>query len=229
MNIAIILAAGKSQRTGKINKVFYQILGRPLIYYTVKAFENHPKIQKIILVVRKNEFRRASSFTRKYKLKKIAAVIIGGKERQYSAYNGLKAAGSLGAKTGDLILFHNGANPLVSEREITEVIKEAKKYKAALVAQPLKDTLKKSDKWNFIKETIPRENLWLAQTPQVIEYTLALKAFEKAKKDKLYGTDDISLIERLGEKVKIIPASSQNIKVTKREDLETIKILLKNK
>lgn len=229
MNIVIILAAGKSKRTGKINKTFYPILKRPLIYYPVQAFETHPKIQKIILVIRKNDFRKATAFCKKYKFKKIVGIARGGKNRQDSAYSGLKMAESLKSKRGDLTLFHNAANPLVSKREIAQVIREAKKYGAALVTQPLKDTLKKADKLDFVRKTITRENLWLAQTPQAIKYTLALKAFKKAKKDKFLGTDDVSLVERLGKKVKIVPASLRNIKVTSQEDLEIIKILLKNK
>lgn len=228
MNIVIILAAGKSERTGKINKIFYQILKKPLIYFTLQTFESHPKIQKVILVIRKKDFLKINSFIKKYKFKKITKVVWGGKKRQDSAYFGLKAAVTLRAKKGDLILFHNAANPLVSPKEITKVIREAKKSGAALVAQPLKDTLKKAGKVNFVKKTIPRENFWLAQTPQVIEYNLAQKAFEKAKKDKFLGTDDVSLAERLGKKVKIVPASYQNIKVTCQEDLEIIKKIKSN-
>src|SRR4030042_4282416 len=227
MNIAIILAAGKSKRTGKINKIFYKISGRPLIYYTVRAFEIHPKVKKIILVVNKNNLQKAVAFCKKYKFKKIAAIIKGGKERQDSSSNGLKAVESLEAKAKDLILFHNGANPVVSQKEITQVIKETKKYGGALVAQPLKETLKEADKLNFIKKTISRENLWLAQTPQAAEYTLISKAFKEAQLRKVYGTDEASLIEKLGKKVKIIPAVYQNIKVTTEGDLEIIKSLIK--
>lgn len=229
MNIAIILAAGKSKRTGKVNKIFYQIERKPLIFYPILAFERNPQIKKIVLVVRKKDFKTLLSLVERYKFKKVAKIIKGGKERQDSAYRGLKAAENLGAKTGDLILFHNAANPLVSKKEILNVIKIAKKYKAVLVAQPLKDTLKKSSRATFVQKTIPRENLWLAQTPQAIEYTLACRAFQEAKKDKFWGTDDVSLVERLGKKVKIVPASLQNIKVTTKEDLGIIKILLKNK
>ena len=137
-------------------------------------------------------------------------------------------AEKLGAKRGDLILFHNGVNPLVSQEEISEVIKEAKEYGAALVAQPLKDSLKRSKKDGFVEKNIPRENLWLAQTPQVIEYELAKKAFEKAQRDKFYGTDDVTLVERIGEKIKIVPCSHKNSKITFEEDLEIAKKLLEN-
>lgn len=242
MNIAIILAAGQSRRLGKIyppkfckiklrrvNKIFYQIKGKPLIFYPILTFEKNSQIKKIILVARKKDFRKLTSLIKKYKFKKIAKIVEGGKERQDSAYEGVKAAKNLGTKKGDLILFHNGANPLVSQKEINQVIKEARKYGAALVAQPLKDTLKMADKLSFAKTTIPRQNLWLAQTPQAIEYNLALKAFKKAKKDKFLGSDDVSLVERLGEKVKIVTASSRNIKVTDPEDLKIVKSLLKDR
>lgn len=225
MNIAIILAAGKSQRTGKINKLFYKIKGRPLIFYTILAFERHPQIKKIVLVARKEYFKKIRQLIKKYRFKKIMAIIEGGKKRQDSALLGLKAVGEYGAKKGDLILFHNVANPLVSAKEISNVISAAKKYGAALLCQPLKDTLKMA-KNNFIEKTIPRQNLWLAQTPQAIEYSLAKKALERAKKDEFCGTDDVSLVEKIGKKVAIVKTSYKNIKATTIEDLEIIQRLI---
>ncbi len=222
MNIAIILAAGKSQRMRKIDKIFYKIKKKPLIFYTISVFEKHPQIKKIVLVIKKADFKRFFSLNKKYKFKKIAAIIGGGKERQDSAFKGLEAMQKLGAKSKDLILFHNGANPLVLEKEISAVIKSAKKYGAASLAQPAKDTIKKVNRDNFIVNTLDRKNIYLAQTPQVIEYKLAKEAFETAFQQKLYGTDDVSLVERLGKKVKIVPTNFKNIKVTYFEDLKFI-------
>jgi len=227
MNLAIILAAGKSQRLQGINKIFYQIREKPLIFYTILAFERNPLVHKIILVSRKKDFKRLFSLIKKYKFKKIATITKGGKERQDSAFNGLKAAERLEAKAGDLILFHNGANPLISQKEIKRVIETAKKYKTAVIGAVSKDTVKKVDKNKFVEKTIPRENIYLVQTPQVIEYKLAKMAFEKAFRDKFYGTDDVSLVERLGKKVKVVPGNSQNIKVTLLEDLNFVKFYIK--
>jgi len=109
-----------------------------------------------------------------------------------------------------------------------ETIKAAKKYKAALVGQPARDTIKEITKNRFITKTINRKKIFLAQTPQVIEYNLAKKAFEKAQQEKFEGTDDVSLVERLGKKVKAISCSYKNIKVTTKEDLKIIETLLKN-
>jgi len=227
MNLAIILAAGESERMHPlrgypIDKIFYQIKKKPLIFYTILAFEKHPQIEKIILVIKKTDFKNFFSLIKKSKFKKIEAIVKGGKRRQDSAFNGLKMSGNLGAKSGDLILFHNGCNPLVSQKEIANVIQAAKKYKAALVGQPARDTIKEVAKDKFISKTIDRKRIFLAQTPQVIEYSLAKKAFEKALQEKFEGTDDVSLVERLGKKVKIVPASFKNIKVTYPEDLKFV-------
>lgn len=226
MNFAIILAAGDSTRTKKINKVLYLIKGKPLIFHTIKVFEKHPMINGIILVSKKADFKIFSNLIKKYRFNKIIALVEGGGTRQKSAFNGLKEIKKSGAKSGDIILFHNGCNPLVSNEEIFEIIRAAKKNKAAVLAQPARDTIKKADKNGFIEKTIPRESIYLAQTPQAIEFNLAKKAFEKAFTDNFIGTDDVMLAERLGKKVKIVPADSKNIKITYPEDLNFIKNLL---
>lgn len=220
MNIAIILASGQSRRMKGLNKIFYKISGKPLVFYTINIFERHPQVQKIILVTKKNSLKRLAELVKKYKFKKVSGIIEGGEKRQDSAFNGLIAAGESGAGKGDLVLIHNGANPLVSPEEISKVIDGAKKYGAALLAQPAKDTIKAADKNGLILKTIPRENLYLAQTPQAIEYKLAKEVFEKAIKDGFQGTDDVSLVERAGKPVRIIPCSYKNIKVTTRDDLK---------
>lgn len=227
MNIAIILAAGNSERMRGINKIFYPIKGRPLVFYTISALEKHPQINKIILVARKPDFKKLSSLIKNYRFKKIKAIVRGGKTRQDSAFNGLKEAGKLDAKPGDIILFHNACNPLVSRTEVFEIIRAAKENKAAVLARPARDTIKKADKNGFVEKTISRENIYLTQTPQAIEFALAKRAFEKAFTDNFRGTDDVMLVERLGKEVKIVPADSKNIKITYPEDLDFIKKFLK--
>ncbi len=222
MNFAVILAAGQSRRTGKINKIFYRIKGNPLIFYTLKIFEKHKQINKIILVARKRDFKRLLSLIKKWDFKKVAEIIEGGEERQDSSFKGLDVAGKLGAKPRDLILFHNGANPLVSSEEINRVIRMTRKYGAALVGQIAEDTVKEINKNGFVVRTYDRRKIFLAQTPQTIEYGLAKRAFKKAIQDKFYCTDDVSLVERMGKPVKIIKGGPKNIKVTYPEDLKFI-------
>ncbi|MFH1575599.1 MAG: 2-C-methyl-D-erythritol 4-phosphate cytidylyltransferase [Candidatus Nealsonbacteria bacterium] len=223
MNIAIILAAGDSTRMKKINKIFYPINGKPLIFYTIKIFEEHPMIDKIILVGKKTDFRIFSDLIKKYRFKKIISLAEGGKTRQESAFNGLKEMEKFDGKTGDIILFHNGCNPLVSTAEVFEIIRAAEKNKAAVLAVRARDTIKQADKNGFVEKTIPRENIYLAQTPQAIEFNLAKMAFKKAFDDNFQGTDDVMLVEKLGKKVKIVPANSNNIKITYPGDLDFIK------
>ena len=227
MNFVVILAAGDSERMRGINKIFYKVRNKPLIFYTISIFENHPKINKIVLVTKKTDRKKFFDLIKRYEFKKVSRIIEGGKIRQDSAFNGLKAAEKLGAKSGDLVLVHNGANPLVSQNEITNVIRAAKKYKAALVGQAARDTIKEVTKERFVIRTIDRKKIFLAQTPQVIEYELAKRAFEKAHREKFYGTDDVSLVERLGVKPKIVQAGSKNIKVTYPEDLKFVENQLK--
>lgn len=226
MNIVIILAAGDSTRMKKINKIFYLIKGKPLIFYTISIFEKHPVIDRIILVGKKVDFKKFLNLIKEYRFKKIVALVEGGKTRQESAFNGLKETEKLDAKPGDIILLHNGCNPLVSKTSVFKIIRAAKKNKAAVLAQPVRDTIKKADKNGFVEKTISRENIYLAQTPQAMEFDLAKRAFEKAFDDNFQGTDDVMLVERLGKKVKIVPTNSKNIKITYPEDLDFIKNLL---
>jgi len=226
MNVAIILAGGNSERMKKIDKIFHKINGKPLIFYTIKVFETHPKINEIVVVTKRGNFKKFHSLIKKYKFKKIIKIVEGGKIRQESAFNGLK---SLNNKRGDLILFHNGVNPLISKEEISNVMSATRKHGAALVGQIAKDTIKEVDKKSFVVRTIDRQKVFLAQTPQVIEYDLAKRVFSKAQNEGFKGTDDVSLVERIGKRVKVVPCSYKNIKVTTKDDLILVKSFLKQK
>jgi 2-C-methyl-D-erythritol 4-phosphate cytidylyltransferase len=226
MNIAIILAGGQGKRMKGTDKVLFKIKGTPLFCHTLLVFEKHPLIDKIIFVARKNYFKDIVLAQKKYRLSKVVKITEGGKERQDSAFSGLMSAEEIGAKGGDLILFHNAANPLVLPAEISQLIVAAKKYQAALLGMPAKDTIKEIDGGGFIKKTLARKQIFLAQVPQAIEYDLAKEAFGKAAKDKFYGTDDVSLVERLGKKVKTVPCSYKNIKITTPDDLKVIEAFL---
>lgn len=221
MNTAIILCGGNSTRMNYIdskeNKVFIEILGKPIIYYTIKNFEDSDSINSIIIVAREEDIKKTEEIIKKYKFKKIKKIVAGGKGRQDSAYNGLKTIENVDER--DIVLFHNGCNPFVSKKEIETIIRSSKEYGAAALAFPAKDTIKKVNEGLFVEETIDRKNLWQMQTPQAMKYYLAIKSFEKAKADNFYATDDISLVERLGKKVKIVSCSYKNIKITTKDDL----------
>lgn len=227
MNFAIVLAAGASQRMKGIDKLFYLAKNKPLMVYTLQTLEKHPQIKKIVLVAKKDKIKKVKGLVKKYKMSKVALIVPGGQERQDSSFCGLSALRNLGVRAEDIVLFHNGANPLVSSGEISRVIEAGKKYGAAVLAQPLKDTLKRAGKKGFIAETLDRRKFFLAQTPQAIKYALAKKAFEAARSGRFIGTDDVSLVERLGKKVKIVPCSYRNIKATTPDDLEIVKSFIK--
>ena len=218
MNFAIILAAGESKRMNKnINKIFLPLLNKPMIYYTIKAFQDCNLIDEIIVVTRKKDIKKLNEIKHQYKFTKIINIIEGGRERQDSVYNGLILIKN--AKNDDIVIVHNGPNPLVKENEIVDCINTAKKYGASVAGFKLKDTIKKI-KNNFVEETIDRTNIYQAQTPQAIKYGLFVTAFKNAKKKNLKVTDDVSLVESLGKKVKIVPCSYENIKITTEDDLK---------
>lgn len=218
MNTAIIVGAGKGKRMqSKINKILLTLAGKPIICHTIKKFEDSDLIDNIILVINKDDEREIKNLVKKYNFKKIKKIIYGGKERQDSVYNGIKAIEN--ASDEDITLINNAVNPFVNEKTIRELIEEARIYGASAAAIKAKDTIKEVDKNNFAVKTLDRSKLWQMQTPQVMKYGLAIKAFEKAYKDDFYATDDVSLIERLGKKVKIVETNKENIKITTPENL----------
>ncbi|MBI2661288.1 2-C-methyl-D-erythritol 4-phosphate cytidylyltransferase [Candidatus Woesearchaeota archaeon] len=220
-NHVIIAAAGKGARMGiNSNKVFLTLAGRPILYHTIKVFENCSAIDDIIIVTKKEDIDEINNIKNNNNFKKIKNIVIGGIERQDSVYNGLMSIKN-GKNNDDnnIILVHNGSNPLVKENEIIECIENARIYGAAVVGFPVKDTLKEA-KENIIVKTIDRTNLWQMQTPQAIQYGLFIKAFENAKKNNLKFTDDVALVEAIGHKVKIVQCSNENIKITTPEDLK---------
>jgi len=229
MNIAIILASGMGKRMkARKNKTLLDLEGKPVIYHTIQVFEKTPRVNRIILVVRQEEIEEFKQIVRKNKFKKIMAVIAGGDQRQDSGYNAVRFAGAAVKNKNNLILIiHNGANPFVTKKEIQETVKFAKKFGACAVAHKTKDTIRQVDKRGMSVGIIDRSALWNMQTPQTIRYSLAKRAFEKAKRENYLGTDDIALVERLGKKAKIIEASENNFKITTPPDLELAKLIIK--
>ena len=231
MNIGVILASGigKRMEAGK-NKVFLKLKNKPLIYYSLQAFEKCSDIDAILLVVREEEIQLAKKIIAQHGFKKVMDVISGGKERQFSGLNALLYLNEvLQEKNKAFVAFHNGANPFVTSEEISATLLGAKKYGACAIAHPTKDTIKEVDKKGMVARTLDRSKLWNMQTPQTIKFPLAFEAFIRATQDNFIGTDDVSLVERLGKKVKIIQGSKYNFKITTPLDLELAKIIIKNK
>ncbi len=230
MNVGVILASGigKRMEAGK-NKVFLELQNKPLLFYSLKTFEKCPDIDAILVVVKEEEIKIVHQLIKKFRLKKIMEVIPGGKERQFSGLNAVLFLDSiLQDKKKSLVAFHNGANPFVTIEEISATLSNAKKYGACAIAHPTKDTIKEVDKKGMVKRTLERSKLWNMQTPQTIKFPLAFGAFTQASKDNFIGTDDVSLVERLRKKVKIIEGSKYNFKITTPLDLALAKIIIKS-
>ncbi len=217
MNYAIIVAGGKGKRMHKrINKLFLLLNQEPIIWHALKTFHECKNISKIILVARPEEKSNFQSIIKKNNFKKVVKIVDGGLERQDSVYNGIKAIEK--ADNDDVVLIHNAVNPFVDEATINDCISAAKKYGAAVVGFPVKDTIKVvEDGW--VRQTIDRKLVWQVQTPQAMKYFLAKRAFERAYSDKFCGTDDVSLVERIGGSVKVVYCPRENIKITEPYDL----------
>ena len=215
MVTAIILAAGKGKRMGAaISKQFIDINRKPVIYYTLDKFLKCKVIDKIIIVVSEDEkeyFQK--NIIEKYKFP-IKDIVIGGKERQESVYNGL-----LAAKGSSIVLIHDGARPFVSNRIIEEGIKYAKEYGAAAPGVMPKDTIKVKDNLGFSKETLKRENLVAIQTPQTFKYELIMECHKSLSESNIQVTDDTMVAEIYGNKVYLYDGEYINIKLTTPEDL----------
>ena len=215
--VALIAAAGLGKRmNAKISKPFIPIFGKPILAYTIEKFEQCKFIEKIYLIVNQEERDFCSKdIILKYNFSKVQELIEGGETRQDSVYNGLKVLD----QDTDIVVIHDGARPLVEETIIQESIEAAQEYGAAIAAIPLKDTVKKSRKDFFINETLNREEIWRAQTPQTFKYDIILSAFHQSYKDKFFATDDAAIVERYGHKVKMIIGSEENIKITTPFDI----------
>ena len=212
------------------NKVFLTLGRRPLISYAIAAFEKRPEVGAIVVTARDGEIDDFQNIVRKFQFKKVKAVIHGGATRQDSAFNALEYLNAdMDTSTNPVVVFHNGANPFVTADEICRSIEGARKYGSCVVAHRSKDTIKEVDDDGMVAKTLDRKNLWNMQTPQAIQFRLAHTAFRRARVDGYVGTDDVSLVERIGKKVKVIEGSAFNFKITYPIDLALAKLLLQKK
>jgi len=215
---AIIVAAGKGVRMkGRMRKQYLDLSGRPVLGHSVMTFDACSLIDEIFIVVPEDEIDYCqNNIVSLLDLKTRVNLIPGGVQRQDSVYNGLQA---IDKNTGTVVI-HDGVRPFIHPEKLTACIFGAKDFGACILAIPASDTLKRVNKSGVIESTLFRENIWLAQTPQAFRYGLIVKAHETARRDGYTGTDDASLVERLGKDVKIINGSKFNIKITNQEDLD---------
>jgi len=216
-NVAIIPAGGLGRRMGcDIFKQYLVLDDVPVLVHTLSKFERVSIIDDVILVVPEDyvEYSRIA-IVEKYNLSKVRSVLAGGKERQDSVKRGLDTVDD----NTDIVVIHDGVRPFVSEELISASVTAAMEDGAVAVGVPVTDTVKSVDGDRFIERTVDRKSLWSAQTPQTFRMNVIKKAYEKAYDDNFYGTDDASLVERIGINVRMIMGSYDNIKITTPEDL----------
>ncbi len=212
---AVIVAAGRGTRMGtKESKQYLPINGKPILVYTLEAFEKAVDVSTVVLVVSQEDIVHCQSYIEKYGLTKISAIVAGGTSRQGSVFAGLQHLNT------DWVIVHDGVRPFVTTACMIECWTAAELYGAAVVAVRVKDTIKISDEAGMVSSTPDRNSLWAIQTPQAFRRSDLMKAHRKADQDGFEGTDDASLMERSGIPVRIVEGDYGNIKITTPDDLQ---------
>lgn len=223
-NCAIILAAGKGKRMGTdIPKQYIEINGYPILYYTIRAFEES-FIDEIILVTGKGEEDFCKEkIVDKYNFNKVKAIVPGGKERYNSVYMGLQQV-----ENAEYVFIHDGARPFVTNEILERMQQSVEKYNACVVGVPVKDTIKIVNKQNIITDTPDRSCVWAVQTPQVFKTELIKEAYNKIRSGQYENiTDDAMVLEQtMDYPIQMVEGSYKNIKITTLEDLEIARLYL---
>ena len=229
MVTTIIPAAGAGRRMGgAIPKPFLQIGGRPVLAYTLDAFERCDAVDEVILVVGRTHLQVcAEEVVDRYGFTKVRNILPGGKERQDSVWEGLKAV----EEGTEIVVIHDGARPFVAPELVAESVERCRACGAVIAAVPVKDTIKEAEDradthHPLVVGTLDRKRLWAVQTPQTFAFDLIFRAYQRAMEAHIYATDDAALVEQLGHPVHILPGSYRNIKITTSEDLALGEMIL---
>ena len=223
MVTAIILAGGKSTRMGAgMDKAFLSLVNKPVVAWSLIAFERSSEIDRIVLVVRKDQLLASKAVVRMFGISKLQTIVAGGARRQDSVQAGLKACD---ADTRHVII-HDAARPCITSDVINELVKQVKRFGAVTVGRPVIDTLKRAQKGKETKETVDRDDLYAVQTPQGFQFRLLRDAY-KALDSKAEVTDDAQVLEKSGTPVKIMDNLKPNIKITTPEDMQLASAWLK--
>ncbi|WP_449538455.1 2-C-methyl-D-erythritol 4-phosphate cytidylyltransferase [Ferdinandcohnia sp. Marseille-Q9671] len=225
MNYQVVIPAagqGKRMNAGK-NKQFIELQTVPVIIHTLQVFERDPLCTGIVLVINKDEQLMFETLLETYSIKKVTSLVHGGSERQYSVYNGLMEVSHT-----DIVLVHDGARPFVKQELVHELVKAASNKGAAVLAVPVKDTIKRATDDLYVDETVERSSLWAIQTPQAFHVSVLKEAHDRARNENFLGTDEASLVERLSKQVYIVKGDYLNIKLTTPDDLVFAEAILQN-
>lgn len=223
-NIAVIIAAAGSgtRMLSKEKKQFIKLDKKEILVRTIEKFQYIEEINKIVVVTNEEEVSRCEELIKKNRLTKVTTIVKGGTRRQDSIYNALKVL----SKNTDIVLVHDAARPFVTKEIILNNIKEVEETGGVITAVYSKDTIKVVEN-GYVKETLDRNTLINVQTPQTFEYNKLISGYKYMKEKNISVTDDSSLAELIGIKVKIVLGTYDNIKITTPEDLLIGELILK--
>ncbi len=219
-NTAIVLAGGSGERMNtSVKKQYLMLRDRPVIWYSLHAMQICPRIDEIVLVCAPGEIDYCrQKIVEKYEFNKVAKITEGGSDRCHSVYEGLKMAAD-----SDFVLIHDAARPFIDQDMLNRILDTLSECPACVVGMPVKDTIKMSDAGGFIARTLPRDKLWMIQTPQSFSYLMIREAYEKLEQEGVpmeHLTDDAMVLEYSSDvRIKLIEGSYNNIKITTQEDL----------
>ncbi len=221
MTTAIIVAAGKSERMGAgTDKAFLSLGNKPVVAWSLLAFERCADVDRIVLVVRKEQQLAAKAVARMFGISKLIAIVPGGNKRQESVQAGLAACDA----DTRFVVVHDGARPCITPDVVSEVVKLAKRVGAATVGRRITDTVKRVEKGTAVSGTEDRDKLWAVQTPQAFHFKILANAYKNLGKNDV--TDDCQAVELSGETVRIYENRAPNFKITTVEDLQIASALL---
>ena len=225
---AIVLAAGQGKRMGtKGHKQYRMLAGRPVLYYSLKAFEDSPVIDEVFLVTGAGEEEYCrENIVNLFQFKKVSRIMQGGAERYHSVWNGLQELEENG-----YVFIHDGARPFVDSKMIERAYAEVQEHKACVVGMPVKDTIKVADDSGTVETTPDRSKLWMVQTPQVFENHIVRGAYSMLMRESYINvTDDAMVVEQMLQyPIRLVYGSYENIKITTPDDLEMAEVLLKRR
>lgn len=219
---AVILAAGNSTRMGGINKQLQVLAGKPVLAHTLLAYQKCPLISEIVVVTRPQDFDIVLEIAKTYRIRKLKKITAGGSTRQESAKKGVNKL----SEEIRYVAIADGARCLSTPERIARVCLKAYRHKAASAAHKVADTMKRATPTGAVTETVDRENLWAVQTPQVFHMALYHAAAYNAERTGFVATDDNSLVENLGYRVRLVECGYDNLKITTEEDLAIAEAIL---
>ncbi len=213
---AIIVAAGSSRRMG-FDKLFAELGGHPVLWHSLKAFQETDAVDRIVIVTREDRMDEVEQLVSAGKFTKVTRIVAGGEERHISVWTGLQVLQEEGA---DFVAIHDGARPLTTPRLIRACIDMARQHGAACCASPIPDTVKRASVDHMVKESVERTGLWAMQTPQAFSTSLILQAYAQLMARHEMVTDEVSAVQKLGKKIALLKSEDWNFKITFPHDLE---------